>query len=290
MNGIRKLHLYLTAASLCLAIVARSPLDGIARAAGGEENAAPENVAKPYTAVVEIQSTGPTVYLDPVFVSIRITPLRAIDVDQIVVQPLGLLKTIYPHEGDGWPCRVGDNAGLPGRPFVVTCEVGDPRSLPHLLANPAVFFAPSRQKLVIEVRLRENANEVNFYEEVFVEFGAPKIGVVYGGFFGALLLAVFTALRSQIEASRPGPGSLSARVMSGAGHVVRAIWRIIAMSIVGGICALVLILLAQVSEGMSPPISIRVQDFWGGVVVGLFSVPLSRWMADRFGSGARERP
>ena len=46
--------------------------------------------------------------------------------------------------------------------------------------------------------------------------------------------------------------------------------------------------LAQSTDGMDPPISIRIQDFWGGVVVGLLSIPLSRWIGDQISAEGPE--
>jgi hypothetical protein len=75
---------------------------------------------------------------------------------------------------------------------------------------------------------------------------------------------------SFVDAARPFGGWLLS--------LFPRIWRMLLQTVMGGICAVILILLAQSTEGLSPPISIKIQDFWGGVVVGLFSIPLSRWI------------
>lgn len=269
---------------------------GAALTRADEAGPTPQSTPKPFSAVVDIQGAGSIAYLDPLFVAVRITPLRDIDVEAIRVLPLGALKAIYvaPTDGSdsGWQCRFGANAGVAERPFVATCEVGDPVGPARQLWSPTVFYPPSRQKLAVEITLIQAGNPVSYFEEIFVDLGAPKVGVVYGGFFGAFLLAVFTTLRAGLDRrSDPAPAAAAAnpppvaepwrRMVGSAAIVARGVTRILATCVVGGICALVVILLAQVTEGIKPPLSIHVQDFWGGVVVGLFCVPLSRWLAER---------
>ena len=254
-----------------------------------------ERSEKPYTAVIDVQSTGPITYLDPLFVSIRVTPLRSIDVEDIFVLPLGALKKLYEAGLDtslpepARRCRFGANAGAAKRSFVATCELGDLVGPRAQLLNPVVALPPSRQKLAIEIQVRQDGGLVSYYDEAFVDLAPPRIGIVYGGFVGSLLLAVFTALRAFLDrpaGERVGPLAWTRATIVGS---ARAFWRTVAMSLVGGICALLVILLTQVTEGLEPPISIHVQDFWGGVVVGLFSIPMSAWLADRMRLGTSPR-
>jgi len=53
--------------------------------------------------------------------------------------------------------------------------------------------------------------------------------------------------------------------------------------LLGGLCAIILILVAGISEGGQPPIAISIEDFWGGVIVGLFSLPIATWIVDKVG-------
>jgi hypothetical protein len=61
-------------------------------------------------------------------------------------------------------------------------------------------------------------------------------------------------------------------------------WRVVRSSLLGGVTAMVLIILAKSSEGFEPPISVNVRDFWGGLLIGLLSVRLSKWVKDKLDS------
>lgn len=59
-------------------------------------------------------------------------------------------------------------------------------------------------------------------------------------------------------------------------------WTVVRQAAVGGLTALVLIVVAKGTEGMQPPISIRIQDFWGGLMIGILSAPLAKWLRAKF--------
>lgn len=52
--------------------------------------------------------------------------------------------------------------------------------------------------------------------------------------------------------------------------------------IYGGVIAVILLLVAENTK-LSLPISIQVSGFVGGVLVGLFSIPLGDWLAKNLG-------
>jgi hypothetical protein len=125
-----------------------------------------------------------------------------------------------------------------------------------------------------------------------IPFVAPRLAIVYGGLAGAFLLALFSLVRAEVGDESPVPQNAGGPCAIQAANSMRIICslviaplaaarRVLILTLLGGICALVLILLVQATEGTAPPISIKVQDFWGGVVIGLFSLPLSRWLAEQ---------
>jgi hypothetical protein len=148
-------------------------------------------------------------------------------------------------------------------------------------------MTPGVQRLALEIPIMGDKATMTWYvEEIPVTFKAPLDAVFVGGLVGAFLLAMFIAVKDRAHAPVPmleistwvQVRSVVKGLVLWVIQVVPRLWRLLLQTVTGGICALILILLAQGTEGMNPPIAIKIQDFWGGVVVGLFSIPLSRWL------------
>jgi len=95
------------------------------------------------------------------------------------------------------------------------------------------------------------------------------MSVFYGGLSGAAMFCLFRALSRIIESQ------VTLALM-----LIGAV-RIVARTLQGGLVAIMVILLSKVSTGAQAPITISIADFQGGVIAGLLSQPLVRWLKER---------
>jgi hypothetical protein len=236
-------------------------------------------------------------YLDPVHVTLRVTATDITDFGGVRIIPVGDLVAIYdPDVRDsdvtGRTCRIEGSLQLQkDSAFIATCELAVARTVRHQLQGPVVLARPGRNKVLIEITAIQEAKRVPYHQELTLPFISPTSAIFMGGLAGAFLLALFAAIRERAEKAIT-PISLSSDsvktigldILSWTLNLIPRIWRMALQTVIGGICAIILILIAQATDGLEPPISIRIQDFWGGVVVGLFSAPLSRWISGRLES------
>lgn len=265
----------------------------------------PALAKRPFTVRAVVDSRVPSTYSDTLMLSVWITPTEPIALEVVRVHPKGDLVQIYNSferlpkdaykEGAsptelGLKCRTRENDYAQGLPFFASCEIDAIRTGWRRWVTWNIFMSPGRQKIDIEIAISEGAQETStYFEAVEIEFISAKPTIILGGFFGAFLLSIFMALSTPIPPDQISPvggwrelwiratGPLPHNIMAWA----RESWRVLRHSLLGGACALVLIVTAQSTEGFSPPISVRIQDFWGGVVVGLLSVPLAKWLRDK---------
>lgn len=100
-----------------------------------------------------------------------------------------------------------------------------------------------------------------------VRVNAPQFGIFVGGLTGALMLAFFMWIERLLSDPR-------ARERWGISMLVMC-----ALGLRGGLMAIMALLLSSTTQGSASPISLDVNDFSGGVLVGLFSYPLANWIA-----------
>lgn len=252
---------------------------------GTAEKPEPGPLSKPYGATIEVQNAGLIAYGDPIFISVRITPLDDLNIESISLLPQGQLAGLYGSEvkdkngepTSKWPCAVGILFRPKGVPFSVSCEIRPVFGLRDYLDPRVILLPSSKHKILVRVTQVEGAEPVEHFEEVFADVMPTKASVMVGALIGALVLSIFFATYRDPSAPALTWKEFFPRLVSLPLKVIDAI----RSAVLAAICALILILLADVSEGGQPPISLHVQDFWGGVIVGLFSVPLARWIATR---------
>jgi len=123
-------------------------------------------------------------------------------------------------------------------------------------------------------------------------FVSPFIGAWLGAGLLSLIWA-FPPLPTARQVS-PVPASLSAGDL--ARGLIRALVHALSeillglpaaarFFLIGSVSATAFILIAQNMSSLDAPVSIDVRDFWGGVLVGLFSLPLARWLNEKLGLG-----
>ncbi len=266
--------------------------------------------AKPFSARISIDSTTPIDYGDDVVVSIWITPSQGIDMKDVRLHPKGALASIYqaaelvpkdplaPEKGGktmvaGVPCR-NDFLNRPaGVPFVVSCRLTNDYSDWLGWFDTDTLIGSGKQQIEVEIVLQKGVDgRVTYYESSNIDFASPKSAVIIGGFFGALLWAFFLTISRSAPTAVPAPVKSWREVFTRASRespqafvgVGRGLWLIMRSSLLGSAVALVLIVMAQTTEGFEPPISVRIQDFWGGMMVGILSVPLAKWIREKLGA------
>ncbi len=210
----------------------------------------------------------------------------------------GLSETGAEQES-GLECEHDANvSGDAGTTLIVTCPLDAPGG--RSLWRPNTWLlAPGPQQILFKVTATDlqssdggaedganGDNNLIYYEEIPITFRSPLGAIFLGGLTGALLLALFTAVRAgigkpylRVEVKETSELKEIARKFGiWILNLFPQTWKMLLETVMGGICAIILILLAQGTEGLNPPISIKIQDFWGGVVTGLFSIPLSQWI------------
>lgn len=303
MNPKRALRVSCMATLLALIGPVSAQDEGVASDAVPAERSAQSDPAPsgpPFTARVEIDTRQPVSYGDDVNISIWITPIDAIQLEQVRIHPKGTLAAIYRstetipkdllEEGEspiaqGAICKFSDQSPRPGIPFVATCELESLENGWNQWFDPTVLIDSGRQRFEVEIALRDGPGAITTYHEIgTIEFVSPKAAVVLGGFIGALILSFLTFV-ARPTGSAPTLtswkefwGRLWKASPQNTASLGFAAWDIVRRALLGGVTAMVLIILAKSSEGFEAPISLQIQDFWGGLLVGLVSVNLANWV------------
>ncbi|WP_046656514.1 hypothetical protein [Lysobacter capsici] len=215
-------------------------------------------------------------------------------------------------------CPIGASPGKsPNVSFVVVCRLpGRDAQSQQWFGNDA-FLETKRVNLEVEIELRTAPGEtMSYLGYTSADLASPKSHVVIGGFLGAILWAIFLALspRTKLVGStsatpedespmRAGENNDALPALAAApvatptwsglwrqfwlnlpGWVSGGLCRMVSLcrhALLGGLTALVLIVVAKGTEGFAPPVSVRIQDFWGGLMVGLLCAPLAKWLRDK---------
>lgn len=292
---------------LAVAAAQNNPTSAQMRA-GGVETASAAELARPYDIKAEIDTPLPVTYGDRILISFWLTPHAGSSITDIYMYPKGSITDIYtPDNTDPLvraknslqlydansktKCNFSGNDTKPGVPFLARCSLAPlpfGESIYHM-----IFMPPARQKVELVIVVPEYPvskgllpREVRYYETVDIDFASSKLVIIIGGFAGALLLSFFMALSTPVRVRRLEGDitwrSLVCDILKSMPRITHNMYylfrRTARQALLGGACALVLIVTAQSTDGFAPPISIRIQDFWGGLVIGLLSVPLAKWL------------
>jgi hypothetical protein len=257
---------------------------------------------KPFTARISIDSHTPVAYGDDVIISVWITPREDLDLQYVRLHPKGELTDIYksqdlvpstdaneaPTQVSGANCRVSSQGHPKGEPFVAICQLTNLRTGWLRWTDWNTLVDSGRQQVEVEIGLQNGVDATAvYYEFATLDFVSPKVAVVLGGFFGAFLYTLIALcmvpvgdpplIKGWRDMIRRSWAQLPQTLLS----LLYFLWRVARSSLLGGVTAMVLIILAKSSEGFEPPISLHIQDFWGGLLIGLLSVHLSKWVKDK---------
>jgi hypothetical protein len=276
------------------------------RVVGGATNVEHLPAGPPFTARIEVDTPQPVSYGDDVNISVWITPHRGIDLESIRLNPRGNLSALYqttealakdfrdadsPEFEHGTSCRTKKLSHRPEIPFVATCDLVSLRNGWRQWFDPNLLLDSGRQRFEIEITLEEELEvHATYYEVGSIEFVSPKAAVVLGGFFGALILSLLTFMAKPVG-DAPVFNTwkeFTVRFWSATPQSVASlgygVWDVARRAILGGVTAMVLIILAKSSEGFEAPLSLHIQDFWGGLLVGLVSVHMANWVLAKINS------
>lgn len=251
---------------------------------------------KPYTARVQVDTRTPVTYGDDVVISIWIAPTDGFNLKEVRLHPKGSLSALYQtiekntsgQSAPGTECRTSVQNARAGIPFVATCRLtGMSSGLERVFNWNAVLLTGDRQQFEVEVEIREGVRgAATYYEFGAVDFVSPMLSVILGGLLGAGLWTLFLPISVPLPAMPSKQVDSWRTLWTGALDATpQLILRWIAFgssfvrsTLLGGATALVLIVLAKTTEGLDTPIALQVQDLWGGLLVGIFSAPMSKWI------------
>lgn len=149
------------------------------------------------------------------------------------------------------------------------------RRLPWLTQwmNPQLLaFVPGEYETVIRTHFQVPPLTESEDEILKVSFEPPLGILIWGGVAGAALLAGFVGTYRYF---RQTP-KVTLRT---------AILQVLAVAAGGAVSAAIALILMNRLKGLELPLNITVKDFYGGIVVGLFSYKLGDWLyAQLFGS------
>jgi hypothetical protein len=103
--------------------------------------------------------------------------------------------------------------------------------------------------------------------------------VFFGGLFGALLLVSFMLATKILKAAQGG--TLNAAIAGWRQSALKWFLLYCAYALNGFVVALLLVILSAGLSAFTIPVNIKLQDFSGGVMVGLFSVTLGKFIAEK---------
>lgn len=202
------------------------------------------------------------------------------------VRPAGLLATDYQEHAQ---CVFQQQGLSAGQQLEVPCFLypTSNRISDKLLPSLGALFAKS---LILEAELQTMQNNERHDSNAVSRLTLlpPLVAVFYGGMVGALMLAVFRALApfrhglSRNPPRLPRSGTelvricLSRLVLLGRALLVTGAWLVL-----GGVSAIMIIILTKASTGDLSPIQVEINDFVGGVLVGLLSFPVVTWLEQR---------
>lgn len=128
-----------------------------------------------------------------------------------------------------------------------------------------LFFAAEVPLMVELVPSKEGLSKARYLPVVRINAG--QFAIFAGGLVGALLLALFLWIeRLLIDKNVREAWGRNLLVMG-------------ALGLRGGLMAIMALLLSTTTQGAGSPVSLSVNDFSGGVLVGLFSYPLANWIS-----------
>ena len=142
------------------------------------------------------------------------------------------------------------------------------------IANPQLMtFTPgSYQARVVISFSVPPGKETTVTEIASFDLEPPLSSLLWGGVVGSLLLAAFMSTYRWVRRK----GASAPLLRSSA-----------AVALAGVVCAIIALILLRRLQGVDLPVNLTVTDFYGGVIIGLFSYQIGDWLYEQlFGEGS----
>ncbi len=147
-----------------------------------------------------------------------------------------------------------------------------------LVNSDTLLFVPGKYRLRAEIVLKESGNDKgirSLYASTEVVLEPPLSAALRGGVVGALLLALFVPAYRLLHSRRQGEAPDKPIIRNLAGQFL-------IYSVSGSVVSITTILFIHRMGSADLPISISVNDYLGGIIIGLFSYVFGDALYKRF--------
>jgi hypothetical protein len=209
-------------------------------------------------------------------------------------------------ENKGAVCRPLMALSAPGVDSAAPVDIPAGRQANFRLDVPRVGFEPTSQ----HVFFRRDTYPLHFYHyyltrndqpaaprshraeraiEIRASILAPLIGLLLGNLLVGVFLAVRDAGSKLVAAIAPPAG---ARIQGR--ELGAAVWQLVVsfvQVVVGGfIAGLILVVVLNQTDTPHLPVTVSINDFWGGAFLGLVAYKLSDWLYEKFFKASTNAP
>lgn len=232
---------------------------------------------------VTLSSAGRSVMYEPLSLLVKLEnrSRSTVTVQWVQVNALAQLRRVY-----STACAQQSNHSegfsvLQGESVTLSCELAPAagRFLEFLLNRDTEFTVQA------SVKFASRATAIN--QIVGLRIGRPEYHVILGAAVGVVILSLFLALHADLAAPKSAL-QLQLAWRSSRSPLRSFLWalwstvRRFLVGILGGaVTAILILVLTHATKGLSVPVVIVAEDFWGGLALGIFSIPLSKWLAKR---------
>ncbi len=127
-----------------------------------------------------------------------------------------------------------------------------------------LFFKPAEYEARVIITYKVfDRNETMIEEKVMVKLDPPVSSILWGSILGSVLLALYIAIYKRNRKTLPWKKALS---------------RFASVSLTGIVSGIIIIFLLFRFKDLDLPVTIAVTDFFGGLVLGLFTYKLGDWL------------
>lgn len=222
----------------------------------------------------------PMVLGEPIVVllSIRNVGTSTMTLQNLKLEPIGLLSNVYTKS-----CMVS----LSDQTIRSQESVNRTCLLPAGPVPAEVFlYSQNRYRALANVKVASRQDPLPMV--LNLRLAMPELAVIFGAFVGTMLLVLFSTSFSFLQTLPQAPVDLSTLKKQTLTYLARLPIRVVLSAVEmvlravqGGVVAIILIVLSRSTIEIGAPIAVNVDDFWGGLLVGIFSVPLASWLATK---------
>jgi hypothetical protein len=192
---------------------------------------------------------------------------KAYDVQFVKLQIPQGLSAIRPKFSELINKEIHEIGGKDEKIYSISIPRATMTILNSITNSETLLFIPGKYRVRAEVVLKESGNDKgirSLYSSTEISLEPPLSAVLRGGVMGALLLALFV----------PAYRALHSRRSEGEANkitIANSVAQFFIYSISGSVVAVTTILFIHRMGSANLPISISVNDYLGGIIIGLFS-------------------